>query len=105
MLFRSDFINGDPDRPVIVGRLFNKEHMPVYPLPAYKTVSGWLSKTLAIFGFALSASIAKECHRQPTQSKPPSPPKYQQTYSQVEAPPPESIVRIGNRSYYDQVNF
>jgi type VI secretion system secreted protein VgrG len=34
-----DFIEGDPDRPIIVGRLYNAEHMPPYSLPAEQTKS------------------------------------------------------------------
>lgn len=36
-----DFLNGDPDRPLVVGRLFNKAHMPIYDLPANKTRALW----------------------------------------------------------------
>jgi type VI secretion system secreted protein VgrG len=36
-----DFINGDPDRPIVVGRVFNASHMPVYPLPEGKTKAVW----------------------------------------------------------------
>jgi type VI secretion system secreted protein VgrG len=40
-----DFINGNPDRPIVVGRVFNAQHMPVYPLPANKTRALWRTKT------------------------------------------------------------
>ncbi len=40
-----DFINGNPDRPIVVGRVFNASHMPVYALPANKTRSLWRTKT------------------------------------------------------------
>lgn len=40
-----DFINGNPDRPIVVGRVFNADHMPVYPLPANKTRALWRTKT------------------------------------------------------------
>ena len=45
-----DFINGDPDRPVIVGRVFNQAHMPCYDLGeksnnAEKTKSTWRSRS------------------------------------------------------------
>jgi type VI secretion system secreted protein VgrG len=41
-----DFLGGDPDRPVVVGRVFNAEHMPIYPLPYNRTISSWRSKTV-----------------------------------------------------------
>lgn len=40
-----DFLHGDPDRPVITGRVFNKEHMPIYALPANKTIALWRTLT------------------------------------------------------------
>ena len=40
-----DFLHGDPDQPVIMGRVFNKEHMPIYDLPANKTVALWRTMT------------------------------------------------------------
>lgn len=40
-----DFINGNPDRPIVVGRVFNASHMPVYKLPDHKTKALWRSKT------------------------------------------------------------
>ena len=35
-----DFIEGDPDRPVITGRVYNDDNMPPYDLPANDTQSG-----------------------------------------------------------------
>jgi uncharacterized protein involved in type VI secretion and phage assembly len=34
-----DFLEGDPDKPIIVGRVFNADHMPPYALPDEKTKS------------------------------------------------------------------
>jgi type VI secretion system secreted protein VgrG len=34
-----EFLEGDPDRPIITGRVYNGEAMPPYPLPAHQTVS------------------------------------------------------------------
>lgn len=39
-----DFINGDPDRPIVVGRVFNDAHMPTYSLPDNKTRAVWRTK-------------------------------------------------------------
>ena len=35
-----DFVNGDPDRPLITGRVYHGHNMPPYNLPANKTQSG-----------------------------------------------------------------
>lgn len=35
-----DFINGDPDQPIISGAVYNADLMPPYALPAEKTQSG-----------------------------------------------------------------
>lgn len=34
-----DFLEGDPDQPIITGRVYNAEQMPPYPLPAEQTKS------------------------------------------------------------------
>ncbi|MCE6959794.1 type VI secretion system tip protein VgrG [Cereibacter sphaeroides] len=40
-----DFIEGDPDRPIITGRVYNAEQMPPYGLPGSATQSGWKSNS------------------------------------------------------------
>jgi type VI secretion system secreted protein VgrG len=35
-----DFEEGDPDRPIIVGSVYNADQMPAYKLPAHKTKTG-----------------------------------------------------------------
>ncbi|NUO53062.1 MAG: type VI secretion system tip protein VgrG [Polyangiaceae bacterium] len=40
-----DFLGGDPDRPVIVGRVYTNLQKVPYPLPANKTKSGWRSNS------------------------------------------------------------
>jgi type VI secretion system secreted protein VgrG len=39
------FLEGDPDRPVITGRVYNADHMPPFSLPDEKTKSTIKSKT------------------------------------------------------------
>ena len=40
-----DFLEGDPDRPIITGRVYNAEAMPPFPLPDSGVVSGIKSDT------------------------------------------------------------
>jgi type VI secretion system secreted protein VgrG len=40
-----DFLEGDPDRPLITGRVYNDDQMPPYDLPAHKTQSGVKSRS------------------------------------------------------------
>jgi type VI secretion system secreted protein VgrG len=37
------FLEGDPDRPLIVGSVYNADNMPLYQLPGHKTQSGILT--------------------------------------------------------------
>jgi type VI secretion system secreted protein VgrG len=45
------FIEGDPDRPLITGRVYNDNLMPPFELPKHKTRSGIRSKTYRDTGF------------------------------------------------------
>ena len=45
-----DFLDGDPDRPIITGRVFNAAKMPPYPLPARKTVSTLKTRSVGKIG-------------------------------------------------------
>ncbi len=40
-----DFLDGDPDRPIITGRVYNAEQIPPYGLPGSATQSGWKSNS------------------------------------------------------------
>jgi type VI secretion system secreted protein VgrG len=40
-----DFLEGDPDQPIITGRVYNAEQMPPWALPANMTQSGMLSRS------------------------------------------------------------
>ncbi|MCT6588466.1 type VI secretion system tip protein VgrG [Pantoea dispersa] len=41
-----DFINGDPDRPLIMGNLYNNVTLPPWDLPVNATQSGLISRTI-----------------------------------------------------------
>jgi type VI secretion system secreted protein VgrG len=45
-----DFLDGDPDRPIITGRVYNAGRMPPYALPANKTISTLKSRTVGAPG-------------------------------------------------------
>jgi type VI secretion system secreted protein VgrG len=40
-----EFLEGDPDRPIIVGTVYNGDNMPPYTLPGNKTQSGFKSRS------------------------------------------------------------
>jgi type VI secretion system secreted protein VgrG len=40
-----DFLEGDPDRPIVTGRVYNDANMPPYSLPANQTQSGFKSRS------------------------------------------------------------
>jgi len=40
------FVDGDPDRPIIVGHVHGAENPPPYALPAQRAVSGWKTQSV-----------------------------------------------------------
>ncbi|WP_395344108.1 type VI secretion system Vgr family protein [Ningiella sp. W23] len=40
-----DFLEGDPDQPIVVGCIYNGSNMPPYPLPNHSTMSGFRSRS------------------------------------------------------------
>ncbi|HEY4031380.1 MAG TPA: type VI secretion system tip protein TssI/VgrG [Caulobacteraceae bacterium] len=45
-----DFLDGDPDRPIITGRVYNSKNTVPYTLPDEKTKSTWKSQTVGDSG-------------------------------------------------------
>jgi type VI secretion system secreted protein VgrG len=50
-----DFENGDPDRPVVTGGVYNRLNMPPRQLPDQKNLSGFRSRELSADGSGLGA--------------------------------------------------
>ena len=46
-----DFLEGDPDQPIIIGRVYNASQMPPYPLPAQAANMGFKSKSIKGGGY------------------------------------------------------
>lgn len=44
------FLDGDPDRPVLAGRMYNTNQPVPYTLPEHKTVSTWKSQSMPTMG-------------------------------------------------------
>src|SRR5262249_29568798 len=46
-----DFEEGNPDRPLIIGRVYNPDQMPPYPLPSGASNMGFRSKSIKGGGY------------------------------------------------------
>jgi type VI secretion system secreted protein VgrG len=55
-----DFLEGDPDQPLITGRVYNAEQMPPWDLPANATQSGILTRSSKGGGYANANAIRFE---------------------------------------------
>lgn len=49
------FLDGDPDRPIITGRVYNGDHRHPYPLPNERMRSVWRSRTIGNSGSYVGA--------------------------------------------------
>jgi type VI secretion system secreted protein VgrG len=54
------FLEGDPDRPIIIGRVYNAEQMPPWDLPANATQSGILTRSSKGGGYANANALRFE---------------------------------------------
>ncbi|QIE25968.1 Actin cross-linking toxin VgrG1 (plasmid) [Caballeronia sp. SBC1] len=55
-----DFENGDPDRPIVIGRVYNALNMPPWSLPGNATQSGTLSRSTKGGGYGTANAIRFE---------------------------------------------
>jgi len=55
-----DFLEGDPDQPIITGRVYNAEQMPPWDLPANATQSGILTRSSKGGGYANANAVRFE---------------------------------------------
>ncbi|MDQ6628449.1 MAG: type VI secretion system tip protein VgrG [Pseudomonadota bacterium] len=55
-----DFLEGDPDQPLITGRIYNAEQMPPWDLPANATQSGILTRSSKGGGYGNANAIRFE---------------------------------------------
>lgn len=46
-----EFIDGDPDQPIVTGSVYNANNMPPYPLPDKQSISGFKSQTMQGSGY------------------------------------------------------
>lgn len=58
-----DFENGDPDLPIVTGRVYNAASMPPWPLPASATQSGTLTRSTRGGGYDNANAIRFEDQR------------------------------------------
>jgi type VI secretion system secreted protein VgrG len=55
-----DFLNGDPDYPILTGCVYNANNMPPWQLPANATQSGWLTRSSKEGGYGNANALRFE---------------------------------------------
>ena len=85
-----DFIDGNPDRPLVVGRVFNATDMPHYKLDKHKTRALWRSKPYPKDDGVLDTGAVDF-------------PEFKKFYDGDKAAPPGNELRFEDRSGQEQV--
>lgn len=85
-----DFIDGNPDRPLVVGRVFNATDMPHYKLDMHKTRAVWRSKPYPKDDGTLDTGAVDFA-------------EFKKIYDGYKAPPPGNELRFEDQSGKEHV--
>ncbi|NUP12610.1 MAG: type VI secretion system tip protein VgrG [Polyangiaceae bacterium] len=78
-----EFMGGDPDRPIIIGRVYTEPNPPPDPLPRYKNVTGIFSESSPRLVMGASGTAGAGANQSPFGGTPMSPQQINDTVTQA----------------------